>query len=296
MDIIVNQKQVKVILENSGAESKIKQIYKEYSSIIKEILKKVYEPKGPKYWGKVVNENCETEIGVLNVFPHSETDNWSILNRFDTNSKVRNELKQYHKKYGKNEKFNEWLLNNSYIFDSEFKTEGSSENELLKRLVELNKETIDKGLARETKAESIIQNAIRAKEGSKIRRFCSGDKRDMFYGQDIEVVLSSGERRYFQVKPFYSDVTKIVDNSGKVLHIDVITGSFKYYDKNKVDYLLFIDESLERFIIFKNVSYTFARTKEGMSKVSFSREPISSGGIDFKVETEETDSFGGLFS
>jgi hypothetical protein len=295
MNIILNQKQVNLILENSGAESKIKQIYKEYSIIIREILKNLYEPKGSKYWGKVINENCETETGVLNVYPHSETDNWSILNRFDTNSRVRNELKQYHKKFGKNEKFNEWLLNSPYLFDVDFKTEGSNENELLKKLVELNKETIDKGLAREDKAESIIRNAIRSKEGSQVRRFCSGDKRDMYYGQDIEVVLSNGEKRYFQVKPFYFDVVKITDNVGKILYTDIITGSFKYYDKNKVNYLLFIDESLERFIIFKNMSYTFSRTKEGLTKVSFSREPISSGGVDFKIETEEEDLFGGLF-
>ena len=52
----------------------------------------IYEPLG--LWGKAPNpnDNCQTDFGVINIFPHSENDKWSVLNRFDTNFKVKKKL------------------------------------------------------------------------------------------------------------------------------------------------------------------------------------------------------------
>ena len=57
-------------------------------------LEKIYKPIG--MWGQAPNPNddCDTNVGVINIFPHSEQDVWSVLNRFDTNTKVKNRLKE----------------------------------------------------------------------------------------------------------------------------------------------------------------------------------------------------------
>ena len=61
-------------------------------SLIRHQLELIYEPLG--LWGKAPNpnDNCQTDFGVINIFPHSENDKWSVLNRFDTNFKVKKKL------------------------------------------------------------------------------------------------------------------------------------------------------------------------------------------------------------
>ena len=45
-----------------------------YDQHIRNLLKSIYEPLG--LWGQAPNPNddCETNIGVINIFPHSEND------------------------------------------------------------------------------------------------------------------------------------------------------------------------------------------------------------------------------
>ena len=149
MKIVITKEQYQILQEafRKREEDKV-------ASAIRECLKLVYQPKGK--WG-VINEpdnNCETGEGVIGIYPHLEgIDNWSILNRFDTNTLVRDRLKEIYTQDTKNsnftnEEFIKWLFDNKdKVFDGEYTQE----------LVNLNKSTVDKGNRNEQFAIDVLK-------------------------------------------------------------------------------------------------------------------------------------------
>ncbi len=90
MKYFLSEKQLKVI-----EESWKKKEEDPIATHIRKCLKDVYKPLG--FWGSIQNpdNNCETGEGVIRAYPHlAGEDEWSILNRFDTNTKVRDRIKQ----------------------------------------------------------------------------------------------------------------------------------------------------------------------------------------------------------
>ena len=66
-----------------------------YPEFIRKTLESIYRKMAPRNWGRINTETCQTGFGVLNVFEHpDEVGGWSILNRFDTNTKVKNKIQE----------------------------------------------------------------------------------------------------------------------------------------------------------------------------------------------------------
>ena len=62
----------------------------DYPEFIRKTLEDIYRKKAPRHWGRINTPTCQTSYGVLNLFEHpGEDGGWSILNRFDTNTKVK---------------------------------------------------------------------------------------------------------------------------------------------------------------------------------------------------------------
>jgi hypothetical protein len=162
MKIKITKVQEKVILEYYKKSNT-------FPEFIRGQLKKVYEPLGN--WGKAPNPNddCETNIGVINVFPHSENDVWSILNRFDTNSKVKKEMSDIFLQstpIDKSEQsFMKWIDENSNDLFGE-------NGKYTEKLISLNLETIVKGNRNEEYAVNKLKERF---PNSEVKRFCSGD-------------------------------------------------------------------------------------------------------------------------
>jgi len=215
-----------------------------FANFIREQLRKVYEPLGK--WGKAPNPNddCETNTGVINAFPHSENDVWSILNRFDTNSKVKKEMLDIFIKTNPTNKseqsFMKWIEENSNDLFGE-------NGQYTEKLVSLNLETIVKG----NKNEEFAVNKLKERfPNSDIKRYCSGDIRDTKKGIDISVSTMNSSFNV-QVKPFIS-IGSFVDEDGDTyFEVKSYFEPNKYSEKN-VGVFMFVSSENSEFILFLN--------------------------------------------
>jgi hypothetical protein len=248
-----------------------------FASFVRGELKKVYEPLNK--WGKAPNpdDNCMTEEGVINIFPHSDEDVWSILNRFDTNSLVRKEMERIFDSSDYEDKsetgFRNWISSNS---NNLFGPDGQYTQELIK----LNSETINKGNRNELYAVKIIGNRF---PDAKIKRYCSGDIRDTKKGMDISVEIGDVNLHY-QVKPF-SSVTSFIDDEGDTFfevksYVDVT----KYSEKN-VNVFIFVDSLNNQFISFANVKRKIG--KVGNNTIRFYEAPLETN-MTFKTRKKKS--------
>ena len=258
------REKIRVILETYKSKD-------EFAPFIRKQLELIYKPLG--LWGHAPNphDDCETGLGVINVFPHSEHDSWSILNRFDTNRKVKNRLEELYSKKNKNEdlSFNDWIIKNR---ENLFGPKGKHTHEL----VDLNMTTIISGNRSEEFAVKKLQEKFpRAK---KIRRFCSGDIRDTRKGIDISIDFP-GASLNVQVKPF-KKISSFVERDGDTFFEVTFNSSIAInkYSQANVDVFMFVDVDKNEFIIFKNI-----KTKIGQMSSSIVRfyEPPSATNMVF---------------
>ena len=269
---------MKIIISEKHYEKIVEAFQKKSDPIaehIRNILKKLYSPDN---WGKISDpdNNCETNYGVINVYPHLEgSDNWSILNRFDTNTKVRERLQQIFQQEEPNtemstKNFMDWL---SYNDEKLFKGEYTQE------LVDINKKTIDKGIENENIAIQILRNFFG--ENAKIVRFCSGDVRDTKKGMDISVE-SGGKKFIVQVKPF-TKAKSMVDMDGDTFfEVDSYFDPTKYSEKN-VQVFLFINSETNKHIAFANKKNKIKKLSG--KKIRFD-EPFLISNMDFEGQTK----------
>jgi len=240
MKISISEEQYKIILEAVVKESD------PISNFIRKCLKDVYS-KIPGKWGKLPNPdgNCETDEGVINVYEHQPgIDNWSILNRFDTNTKVRNKIKEIFTSQNPDldpstSNLIEWIGNNKEdLFNGPYTDE----------LVELNRATVEKGNRNEENAVQILRN--KWGDNAEIKRFCSGDIRDTKKGMDISVTVG-GKTFYVQVKPF-TRVESYIDRDGDTFfEVTAYYNPTKYSERN-VQVILFINDQTNEYIAFEN--------------------------------------------
>lgn len=215
-----------------------------FASFIREQLRKIYEPIGK--WGKAPNPNddCETNVGVINVFPHSENDVWSILNRFDTNSKVKKEMNDIFMKTNPvdttEQSFMKWIEQNANDLFGE-------NGKYVKKLISLNLETIVKGNKNEEYAVTKLKERF---PNSEIKRFCSGDIRDTKKGMDI-AVTTLGKTFNVQVKPFMT-IQSFVDEDGDTyFEVKSYFEPNKYSERN-IGLFMFVSSETDEFIAFAN--------------------------------------------
>lgn len=217
----------------------------DYPAFIREILKSIYEPMG--LWGRAPNPNndCETNVGVINIFPHSEQDVWSVLNRFDTNTIVKKKLSELYMRYSRTkhseQNFQKWLEKNKMKL---FGPDGRYTQEL----VDLNLGTVISG----NKNEEYSVNVLKEKfPNTNIKRYCSGDIRDTRYGIDITIEHPKKSLN-IQVKPF-KEVNSFVEPDGDTFFEVISYITVNKYAQNKVHVFMFVNPERNEYILFKNL-------------------------------------------
>lgn len=273
MKITITKNQLDTLKENFRKKNDDR-----IAPVIRKCLELVYKPKG--YWGKIENpeNNCETEEGVINIYPHLEgVDMWSILNRFDTNTLVRDKIKEKYLsenpgiEYSEN-KFIDWIEGNKeQLFDSEF----------TKTLIDLNKGTIESGNRNEQYTIDILKDHFGT--SATIKRFCSGDKRDTKLGMDLSVEIN-GNHMSVQVKPFQQVRSLIDSDSGENFFAVKTFLNYKKYSEKNVDIFFFVNFDRGEYISFLNER---RRIKQGESNELYFFEPFLMSNIDFKGKTKE---------
>ena len=208
--------------------------------------------------GRIQTKKCTTDVGILGgdyaEKKHGGTSQWSIVNRFDTNSKVKKEI------------YNIWLEETEGLTD--FKTWikehaydlFSNEGMYLDRLAEINVGTIEVGKENENYATSIIRQIYKLnpdEEGMtyELYEHCSGDINDRKKGQDIVLKIKGGDTIYFQVKPFTNNLNHIefFDGGDRGYYFKVNSWhTNKKYKEENVDIILYVDRSEQKYIMFRN--------------------------------------------
>lgn len=234
---------------------------KKYRDSIFEILKTLYEStsnwssdssRGPNGKGGVINIHT-----VLDLFKKEGLDDydeegkeWSILNYFDTNPKVRayliykweNETKKKIQTLDTSNEFFMWLENNK---ESLFK-----EGNFLNHMIKLNIKSLVNGEKNERKAVSYLTKMLEDQTDWEILgRFLPGSSEDR-KGIDIRMRHKNGRIANFQVKPL-GDYEKTKDGY-------LITSyNISQLGNKPVDYFIFANYSKENVYIFKKIEGSY---------------------------------------
>ena len=208
--------------------------------------------------GKVQTKKCKTDLGVLGgeyaEKKHGGTSQWSIVNRFDTNSRVKKEIYDIWKEETEGlTDFKTWIKKHAFdLF--------SNEGMYLDRLAQINVGTIEVGKENEGYATSIIRHIYKLnpdEEGItyEIYEHCSGDVNDRKKGQDIVLKIKGKDTIYFQVKPFVNENNEIQffdgGDRGPYFKVDSWHTQNKYKGEN-VDVIIYVDRTEQKYIMFRN--------------------------------------------
>jgi len=241
------------ILENGRINPKVFEVMlrKVYPKCSPEIIEDYDETKhisSPCY-GKIQTIDCDTNYGVIGgkfaVSQRGGIGEWSVINWFDANTKVSDKILEYFKKYNKEgSDFISWFFRLKKTLLSE---DGMFTGELANFIMnpQTKKGTLDYGLSRESLAIEILNKKY---GNSNITKFCDGDVRDKYKGQDMKLTREDISE-YVQVKPT------------KDLYETKIDGQLKYIFKSKNKYkpeyiniFAFVD-NIKNYVFFdfKNV-------------------------------------------
>jgi hypothetical protein len=248
----------KVLNERVGNLSEAFRSTDTFPSFIRQQLEKIYKPLG--MWGQAPNPNddCITGTGVINIFPHSDEDVWSVLNRFDTNTKVKSKLNDLFLKTNPpstgDQDFRKWIDENSSDL---FGPDGT----YVEELVDLNMGTIISGNKNEMMAVEILKGRF---PGNSIKRYCSGDIRDTKKGIDI-VIESPDKDITLQVKPFIKVESYVEPDGDTFFEVKSYLDANKYSERN-VNIFMFVNYETKEFILFKN-----KKTKIGQMRGNLTR-------------------------
>ena len=209
---------------------------------------------------------CNSEDGLIDI-PNTNVpgQTWSILNYFDTNPMVIKKLIEWFMhgvfnnnetpKIVSNEKFKEWIKNNS---SSLFK-----DGEYLEELVNINLKSYKSGVKTENSAIKKLTESPFNIESKNIKQYCSGSKQDRVDGKDIEITTTEGVN-YAQIKPLsgykVNEITK---------EYEVNTYQMKNYKSKPIQYLIF--SNAKNILIFENNNYKIV----GTGLVVFKNPPLS---------------------
>jgi len=241
--------------------------------------------------GKIETEQCKTDEGIIGG-KYTEQNyggigNWSIINKFDTNSPVHKEIQKiWSEETNSVENFRTWITNNIGELVGD-------EGRFTERLVNLNVKTIVDGRANEDYAKSVLITSFKLnpeEEGLTwdIIERCAGDIRDRKLGQDFDVVVDNISY-YIQVKPVdYKKIEKIGSERGYYYKIPSWHYHSKYTESN-VDLILYVDRPKEKFVMFRN---DFARIQTVANPTTFPKffviyyeNPLKTN-MDFNVSVE----------
>lgn len=238
LDLIDQQK------ETSTGNLDVSSLKKNESGVPKTILntlKEVY----PNNWGRINQPDCETLDGVIDIFPAVEGERWSILNFFDTNPGVIKILLEEYKKEKRKESIDDFK---SWIKENGKKLFGES-SDILKKLIKTNIRSFESG----SKTEDTFMRLVKQKFGlddKDVVRYCLGSIKDRVDSIDFSI-----KGKTFQVKP--ADKTFKTDKG-----IGVYTFGMKdwYKYKKNLDYIVYVNNNIDSFIIFPNSDYSVNKT------------------------------------
>ena len=246
-------------INNEKLLNEAKQVFPLASRTFKKLINSSYsECSVGKYrtgcLGIIETKKCTTERGILggnfSEKKYGGNGNWSIINRFDTNSAVHKEIgKIWVEETDGLDDFKSWILNNLN------ELVGNS-GKYTKRLVDINKNTILTGRENESYAKTVIINTFKLNPDDEgiswnIIERCAGDIRDRKLGQDFDVVID-GTSYFVQVKPVdYSLIEKIGSERGYYYKVPSWHNHNKYKESN-VDIILYVDRPKDKYIMFRN--------------------------------------------
>ena len=258
------------------------------SSTIRPLLRKIYSgdgyqiPQGTQ-WSTVqtvypeFSDVCQTKEGIIGPkelsHPGEEQYNWSIVNRFDTNSAVHNKIKEIHAQSGDKGNVYTWVTNNAVDL---FTPNGRYINDLVRE----NLRTYIKGEARERQAINILSDKL---PNITLQKFCSGAKEDFSKGKDLIVTLPNGSSFSTQVKPFDTKMSRRWTDPEGTVYYKIKSTSYNpsQYKPKDVQVIMFVDE--EQFIIFANEKNRIV--KDGRDYARFYEEPLITN-FDFGIKKD----------
>jgi hypothetical protein len=241
--------------------------------------------------GQITNDECKTDYGVIGgpytekiIFNNKNLSDWSVVNRFDTNTNVIKKIEELYNQDNNKNKSNlkKWINDNSKeLFNGKY----------TKQLVDENKKTLEKGYQGESFAQTIIQKIY---PEATIKQHCAGDIRDRKLGQDFDVIIDN-INYYFQIKTINSeDIQKYNSERGYYYSIPSYNESSKYKESN-VDVIMYvdIDKNPKKYVLFNNdyskiVTVHRPYYNKNMPKfnIIYYEEPLETN-IDFKEKESE---------
>jgi hypothetical protein len=203
--------------------------------VFKIMLPKVYPECSPKIienynlntrietpcFGKIKTDECKTAYGVIGgkyaVSQRGGIGEWSVINWFDGNTNVSDNILELYEKYNsEGSDFINWFFKMKYtLLGNDGKFVPKLANFILNP--KTKKGTLDYGLSREELAIQILNSNYK---NLNITRFCDGDVRDKYKGQDM-MIIQNNVSKYLQVKPT------------RDLYETNINGQVKYIFKSK---------------------------------------------------------------
>lgn len=281
------------IIDENYNQTKIGLSPKQIRTLISSVYSKCNNRKNPNGCiGSIKTEDCITSEGVIGG-RYTEGDyggigNWSIINRFDTNSRVHDKILEIYQSEGVDKNLQLWVNRNA-------KNLFGDNGKYTQSLVDVNSKTIQAGRKNENFAKSKIIEVFNLKpEDEGITWFvyerCAGDTRDRKYGQDLDVKVD-GVLYHYQVKPTLVNLVKKIDSErGFYYKIPSFHKQTKYKE-DKVDVIVYVDEPKGKFIMFRNdysKIQTLASNQYNGPKfdIFYYEEPMGSN-IDFNIEKEK---------
>lgn len=246
----------------------LKKMESKFPDFMIKVMKEVY----PDNWGKngfTDSEGiCDTEEGLINIEgTNVPGQTWSILNYFDTNPKVIQQLIEwfYSGVFNNDETplkssikdFENWITTNK---------EEIFKGDKLNKLVSLNRTSYENGIKSEnTTIDKLTQSPFNIPRKN-IKQYCSGSREDRFEAKDLKIETPDGDK-HVQIKPL--EWFKIDEKTGEYIVKTYYMKNYKGYLKRYgLNYIAFINN--KNILVFDNKDYEL----EGYHYVKFKNKPI----------------------
>ena len=241
-----------------------------FRQTVKQAIKDVWS--NTDNWGMGnVPEGSSRNPGVINFELACGTDDWSILNYFEGNTRVLRELLKIYKDEVSEEWNRDYFL--PWIIDNKVRLFGPGD--IVKVLANENRETQCIGERRERMGEEWLRSWYKDNGlgNVKIESGCPGDTLDRTCGQDMRIYREDGSMDYYQVKPLKKGVYKTERFPYEVESAALPKEGYPI----DVNYLFVSspNSSNPKFIVFKNEGQKHMR---GIyyGKIGFNNPPITS--------------------
>ena len=243
---------------------------KPFRQTVKQAIKDVWS--NTANWGVGdVPEGSSREPGVINFELACGTNDWSILNYFEGNTRVLRELLIIYSEevsdVWNRDEFLQWIVDN--------KKRLFGKGEIVEVLADVNRITQCVGERRERLGEEWLEKWYEENglDDIRIESGCPGDTLDRTCGQDMRVFRGNGSVDYYQIKPLKKDVYK-----SDRFPYEVESASLPNYGYPiDVNYLFISnpDSKNPKFIVFKNEGQ---KHRQGIyrGKIGFNNPPVQS--------------------